>query len=143
MSNAYTNMRMRQQAEVNSFPLGAAFNDKQFREMMEGWGLTENDTDKILSIGAGCFIRKTDSEALHGMFQRHNAEMQEAIAADKTGGGFIRDMFYAEMANYEYGYTLDLQDTLMALGLTAEEINADERLKAGLLKAAREIMWEE
>ena len=41
---------------------------------------------------------------------------------------------------HEYGYTGDLEDTLDALGYTAEEINADERLLRGLNKAADEIM---
>ena len=141
--NAYTDMKVRQQAEFNRFPIGAAFNDNQFREMMADWGLTEKDTDKVLSIGFGAFIRKTDKDTFDAMFMRHEAEMQEAIAADTTGEGFIRDMFYAELADHEYGYTMDFDETLMALGLTAEEINADERLQTGLLKAAREITGED
>ena len=140
MSNAYRELRKQQQAEFDKFPLGAAFNNEQFKEMMEKWGLKEKDTDKILSLGAGAFIRKADKEAYLEMNRRHTAQLKEAIAADETGEGFIYEMFYHELANHEYGYTGDLEDTLDALGYTAEEINADERLLRGLNKAADEIM---
>lgn len=140
MSNAYRELKEKQQEEFNKFPLGAAFSNEQFKEMMEKWGLKEKDTDKIISLGAGAFIRKVDKEAFLDMNRRHTAQLKEAIAADETGEGFIYQMFYYELANHEYGYTGDLEDTLDALGYTAEEINADERLLRGLNKAADEIM---
>lgn len=143
MSNAYAVMQQRHQKEFDQFPLGAAFSKKQFREMMEEWGLTETDTDKILSIGAGCFIRKSDKEAYHEMVVRQNTELDAAIAEDKTGEGFIYQMFLYELANHEYGYTLDMDSTLNALGYTLEAINADERLLNGLSKAARKIRGSE
>lgn len=143
MSNAYAVMQQRHQKEFDQFPLGAAFSKKQFREMMEEWGLTETDTDKILSIGAGCFIRKSDKEAYHEMVVRQNTELDAAIAEDKTGEGFIYQMFLYELANHEYGYTLDMDSTLNALGYTPEAINADERLLNGLSKAARKIRGSE
>lgn len=140
MSNAYRELKEKQQEEFNKFPLGAAFGNEQFKEMMEKWGLKEKDTDKIISLGAGAFIRKADKEAFLDLNRRHTAQLKEAIAADETGEGFIYQMFYYELANHEYGYTGDLEDTLDALGYTAEEINADERLLRGLNKAADEIM---
>lgn len=140
MSNAYRELREAQQAEFNKFPLGAAFSNEQFKEMMAKWGLKEKDTDKILSLGAGAFIRKADKEAYLEMNRKHTRKLNEAIAADKTGEGFIYEMFSYELANHEYGYTGDLEDTLDALGYTSDEINADERLLAGLNKAAKEVM---
>lgn len=140
MSNAYRELKEKQQEEFNKFPLGAAFSNEQFKEMMEKWGLKEKDTDKIISLGAGAFIRKADKEAFLDLNRRHTAQLKEAIAADETGEGFIYQMFYYELANHEYGYTGDLEDTLDVLGYTAEEINADERLLRGLNKAADEIM---
>ena len=45
--NEYRKLRDRQQQEFNALPLGFAFNQKQFAEMMQGWGLDpENDQDK-------------------------------------------------------------------------------------------------
>ena len=135
--NAYQEMKDRQQKEFDAFPMRAAFSQQQFESMMEKWGLTINDTDKICSIGGGCYIRKTDKEALCALINRLNNEKENAIAADLTGDGFIFDMFVYELANHEYCITYDLEDTLDALGLTAEQINADKRLSHGLNKAIK------
>ena len=70
------------------------------------------------------------------MFDRHRRELQEAIAADKTGEGFIFDMFSTELANYEYSYTGDVTDAVNACGLTVEQLNANPALIKGLKKAA-------
>ena len=71
------------------------------------------------------------------MLDRHTEEMKRAIEEDTTGDGFIFDMFYYELANHEYSYTGDITDTLECLGLTEEEVNADERLLHGLNRAIR------
>ena len=103
-------------------------------------GLTENDTNKICSIGFSCFIRKSDKERFREMNARHKKEMQDAIDADKTGDGFILDMFYYELANHEYCITYDYEETFDTLGLTEEQINADKRLLHGLEKARKKYL---
>lgn len=141
--NRYDEMIQRQQEEFNAFPLGAAFNDEQFAEMMEKWGLTANDTDKIVRLGdTGCFLRKSDREEFWAMRRRHDREMREAIAADEDGTGFIYEMFRSELDNHEYRLTLDMTDALEALGMTLDEVKEDAKLTRGLLKARREIIDE-
>ena len=140
MTNQYQILKDRQQKEFNAFPMGAAFSQKQFEEMMAKWGLFPTDTDKILHIGSGCYIRKTDREAFHELVDRLDREKQEAIAADTTGDGIIKDMFLYELANHEYCITYDQDDTLDALGLTVDEINADPRLLRGLEKALTQYL---
>lgn len=135
--NKYRALRDKQQKEVNEFPFMFAFNQEQFNKGMQKLGLEPTDTDKIYSIGGGGYIRKTDSEAMHKMFDRHSEEMKKAIAEDTTGEGFIFDMFNYELANHEYIITGDVEDTLDCLGLTVDEVNADERLLHGLYKAIR------
>ena len=126
--NKYAELRSRQQKEVNALPLGFAFNNRQFEEMMKGWGLDpEKDLDKIVSIGCGGFIR-------------HKRELKEAVAADQTGEGFIFDMFLCELDNHEYSYTGDTSEALEALGLTAQEVVDDPRLNRGICKAHQVIM---
>ena len=137
MTNQYQILKDRQQKEFNAFPMGAAFNKQQFAEMMKKLELLPTDTDKILSIGSGCYIRKTDRDALRELIDRLDAEQQKAIADDETGDGFIFDMFLYELGNHEYCITHDLEDTLNALCLTIEEINADSRLLHGLNKAIK------
>lgn len=138
--NEYAELRQRQQAEFDALPLGFAFSQKQFNEMMVGWGLDpEKDLDKILSIPGGGYVQKKDAGLLHQTAERHDAEMAAAIAGDATGEGFIYQMFLYELDNHEYGYTRDTEDTLDALGYTAEEVLGNPRLKRGIEKAVTEI----
>lgn len=138
--NKYEELKTRQEKEMNAFPLGACFSKQQFEEMMTKWGLTTTDTDKIYSIGAGCYIRKSDYSTFHAMLSRFEKERSEAIKADITGDGFIHDMFLSELANHEYCITYDLEETLDALHLTIEQINADKRFLHGLQKARKEYL---
>ena len=96
--NRYAELRNRKQEEFNALPLGFAFGQKQFDEMMRGWGLDpEKDVDKIYSIGAGGYVQKKDADLLHQTRERHDKEMAAAIAEDKTGEGFIYEMFLYEI----------------------------------------------
>lgn len=128
----YTELKAKHQAEVDAFPFGFAFNTKQFEEMMTKWGLTPNDTDKIYSIGGGGYVRKSDAEAMDKMFERHELERK---MARKYGDEYLFEMFNHELANHEYCITHDLIDTLDALGLTINEINADPKMADALKRA--------
>lgn len=140
--NRYAEMRQRQQQEVNALPLGFAFSNKQFEEMMQGWGLDpDKDTDKIYKLGGtGGFYKKTDAQLIRDTLNKHDAELEEAIAEDTTGEGFIYEMFLHELADHEYGYTGEYDDTLDALGYTLEQVQADERLRNGLERAAKRLI---
>lgn len=146
MENRYKELRERQQKEFDDLPLGFAFGDKQFEEMMKGWGLDakkDEDLAKIYSIGYGGYIQKKDSLLLHETRDRHDKEMKDAIAADETGEGFIFEMFLYELDNHEYGYTGDPEGALDALGYTADEVLKDPKLKRGLEKAVQFIRYRE
>ena len=136
----YKELKDRQQEEINAFPFIWAFNEKQLADGMRKLGLNpDTDKDKLCSIGGGGIIRKTDAEEMRAMFDRHRRELLDAIEADSTGEGFIYDMFYTELANHEYSYTMDLAEGIAACGLTVEQINADPALIRGLKKAADEL----
>lgn len=138
--NVYERIKHRHQREIDAFPMGIAFNKKQFAEMLKTLGLTIYDTDKLLPIENGCYIRKADKEEFNRMLSRHKKEIEFYIAHDKTGTGFIYDMFLYELANHEFCVTCDLSDTIEALGLTIEKINKDKRLRLGLRKAKSEYL---
>ena len=139
-TNRYQALKERQQQDVNAFPFFFAFNEGQFAEGMHSLGLSPGEEGKLYRLGStGGFYRRTDSDRLHEMFDRHAAEMQAAVDSDATGDGFIYEMFLYELANHEFTYTNDLSDTLDALDLTSEEINADKRLQHGLRKAVAEL----
>jgi hypothetical protein len=126
--NEYLKLKRQHQKEVNEFPMFFAFNNKQLEEGLKKFNVTK---DEICSIGAGGFMKKTDSILFKNMYEKHRAEMDEAILGDKTGEGFIRDMIQYEMDNHEYSYTGDIEDTLDALGLTIYEIINNPALKNG------------
>lgn len=135
MANQYRDMRRKQQEEVNNFPMKFAFGDEQFKKMLAEWKLSMNNLEKIVSLGGGGYMLKTDVENYRNMRNRHSEEMKQAIEKDKTGDGFIYDMFICELANHEYGYTGEVEDTLEALGLTIDEINGNPAMKHGFEKA--------
>lgn len=136
--NPYVTLRNKHQKEMNAFPLGFAFSDKQFAEMMAKWNLSPDDTDKIYSIGGGGFVRKCDADAMHEMVERHTKEREEAIRENKDD--YLYHMFDYELANHEYSYTGDLTDTLDALDLTLEDIIADKRMDEALKRACKHQM---
>ena len=140
--NAYLELKNKHQKEVDNFPFGFAFGKDQFAEMMAKWNLTPEDTDKIYSIGGGGYVRKCDSDAMHEMFERHAQEREVAIRENKDD--YLYHMFNYELANYEYSYTGDLTDTLDALDLTLEEIEANPQMDEALKRACKhqmEIDW--
>lgn len=142
-TNRYQEMKDRQMAKFNKFPIKFAFSDEQFERGMRELGLEPSETDKVYSLpGTGGFYRRTDADELNKMWADFEREMEMEIAADTTGDGFIYDMFYYELCNHEYGYTGDDEDAINALDLSYEEIEADERLKKALCKAQRAIMQE-
>lgn len=132
MANTYITMKRRQQKEVDDFPMFAAFSEEALYEGMKEMGLTNTERHKLTSLGCGVFIRAADVPAWEAMALRHKRERNEAILADKKGTGFIKEMFSYELSNHEYSFTLDLTDTLDALNLTVEQINASPALKHGL-----------
>jgi len=140
MSESYKELKARHQKEVDEFPFGFAFSNEQFEEMMNNWGLNpKKDKGEIRSIGCGGFVRKSDSDAMHEMFNRHTKELDDAIANDETGEGFIYEMFLYEMYNHEYGYTHDPNEVLTACGISRKELENDERLMNGFIKAQKEV----
>lgn len=142
MTNAYLALKQKHEEEFSAFPIVFAFNKNQFEEAMEKLGFSVSERDyvgSVVSINGGGFIRKTDSEAFQEMLDRHENEMDSAIEGDPTGDGFIFDMFRYELANHEYGYTQDPEQTLDALGLNWDDINANGKLKYALNKAIKDM----
>ena len=138
--NSYVEMKERHQKEVNEFPMKFAFSDEQFKKAMEELGLTEKDVDKVVGIGAGGFIRKSDVNAYKEMGKRQFKEFWKAIQEDKIGDKFIKEMFLYELDNHEYILTREIDDTLDALGLTHNDIRNNNNLRTGLLLAEKECL---
>ena len=129
--NKYTELKSRHQKEVDAFPFGFAFNKDQFDKMMIDWGFKPTHRSKVMYLEAGCFIRKSDYNSMKELFSGHEEERKAAMQDDE----YLYQMFNYELGNHEYSYTQDLTDTLEAIGLTMNEINADPRMADALKRA--------
>lgn len=139
----YQELKKRQQEEVNSFPFGFAFNNKQFEEMMCAWNLDANnveDLHKIVSIGAGGYLRKQDIKAFEEMAARHEAEIKQLRKDEKE---FIEAIVY-QLHNHEYGYSRssdDIEAAYEALGIGEKELE-DKHIRQMLAKAIKQCVKE-
>ena len=111
-----------------------AFSNEQFEEGKKK--LCVKDDKELVSIGGGGFIKKTDIPLLDKMIDRHNKEYEELMQNDE----FVYSAFYYELGNHEFCITLDPEDTLEALCLTAEEMENDQRLMKIFLEAKRDYL---
>lgn len=136
-ANTYVQLKNKKQEEFNAFPMAFAFSNEQMKEGLDKLGIT---ADEAVGIGAGGFIRKSDLEAFKDMVKRWQDAEAEAIANDKTGEGFIKDMFVYELDNHEYSYTGDATPAIVALGLTYTKIRNNKALSRGFDLAHKEIM---
>lgn len=125
--NAYITMMRRQRTEFSAFPMFYAFTASRFAEQMRERGLEPSDMDKICSLGdGGGFYLASDAEKYREMTERHSLERKVAIASDKTGDGFIYDMFLKALCDTEYGFTWEPEDALEALGYTENDLEATQ-----------------
>ena len=138
--SSYSDLLHRHQKEVNAFPIKWAFSDSQFNQAMRELGLDPRDTDAIIGIGGGGFMRKSDNEAFHAMLDRHQQERAEAIASDKDGTGYLYEMFLYELGNHEYIFTFDPDETFSACGVTAEQVENDPVMKLAFATAKRDYL---
>lgn len=120
----YSELKERQQKEINNFNFGFAFDNKQFKDMMNKWGLDENDTNKIVRVFSGTYILKSDKTKLDNLFRRHDDELKKAMQDDE----FLQSAFEYEMSNHEYIITYNDVDVISSLGLSLKDFENDNRL---------------
>ena len=96
-------VKQRQEA-YNALPVKYAFSNEQFKEIMNEWGLTENDTDKIYNLGAGGFYLRTDAPKIRAWFNDNSDEELDKLMQDEE---FAVGAYYYEMCNHEYGINYD------------------------------------
>lgn len=130
----YTALQGKHSKQVNDFPMGFAFSNKQFEEAKEKLGVKSND--ELLSIAGGGFIRKTDKEAYTELFRTLNRESEEAMKDDE----YLYQGFLYELANHEFCITCDPTDTLDCFDLTTEDLDNDERISAIFKKARTDYL---
>lgn len=93
----YQEYKNARQKEVGDLPLKWAFGNEQFKEMMNEWGLKEDEYDKIGTIGAGGYYLKKDRDIIIAFFTKPSD--LKKLMRDKK---FAIEAFEYEMANHEY-----------------------------------------
>lgn len=142
MSESYREMRDRHQAEFNAFAdkhIFFAYDDKQFDEGLARFGLarTKEDMKKLVRIESGAYMLRERVPELKADYERRHAELVAACDADRTGEGFLYQMFLCELMDHEFCYTMDPEEAVECTPYTLEEIEADPRLSHALEKAMR------
>ena len=119
----YVEMKERHQKMVDSLPLKFAFSNEQFERAMNELGLTKDDTNKVVGIGAGGFCLPETANKLVEYYKQFDEELTKAFENDE----FLIDAFEYELGNHEYIITYDIYDTLRALNISMKEYQENER----------------
>jgi len=94
----YKDYVAKKQKEYDDLPIFYAFSNEQFKNAMEERGLTEQDTDKVISLGiAGGFFLKKDRPIIDAYFQKK--DVLPELMKDRD---FAIEAFRYEMGNHEY-----------------------------------------
>lgn len=134
----YRQMQERHQKEMNDFPIAFAYSDQQFDDGMRRLGLDPSETDKVVSVFYGAFIRREDHDALMEMFERHSKEERNAFIKNEDDWAY--HAFRYELANHEYSYTGDYEPALGACGFTLDELKQYPDLVVTFRRAMRDSM---
>ena len=133
----YQAIRARQRDEINAFPFGAAFTEKQFDKMMSVFGLPndKNGRAKIVTLGGGVYLKRADLPSYREMSDRHEREIKQLMNDPEEFKAALR----YEFQNHESQFNRNDNDILVCFGLSVEKMNKDERLKKLYSEAWREF----
>ena len=141
----YEDMMCAHQREINRFPIGFAFGDAQFEEMMKRWGFcngadgkpTAEDLRNIVSISNGGYIRVQDIEAFHELVGRHQRETEEFQSSREN----LTNQILYELRNHEYSINDQGDfDVCSALGREEKDIEEDDFF-GSCYKEAVSLYW--
>ena len=116
-----------------------AFSKKDFEEGMKKIGLAPKDTNKIIDIGSGGFILKSEEKNFLDIFKVKKEKIKDLLNNEDEA----KNAMLYELINHEYGYTFDEEDAMAALGLTLEEVANSELLSRALKRAKEECLESE
>lgn len=137
----YDEYRNKSQEDYIKFSKGKifyAFDMEQFKEGMESIGLNPEETNKIARLCGGAYILNNEAKNYIKLNNKQRNEFNKRM----KNFDFAKSAFKSELANHEYGYTMDPYDAITALGYTADEINNNPLLCKALQAAKEEYLDE-
>lgn len=134
----YHELTVRQRKEFEAFPIVWAFSDQQLEDgIRDKFGMELNEAkDKILSLGMGGFILKTDADRFGDLIERHHAEREDALNDEN----YLYEGFLYELGNHEFCITFNAAPAIEAVGLTEDKVIGNERFESIFLKARSAYM---
>ena len=130
----YAELKNQTQKRFNNIPgMFFAFSNEQFNEGIKKVGLNEDDTDQLVRLGGGGYIKKDCKQIMLDAMEQNEKELADFLATEE---GLIDALVY-ELNNHEYSYTGEIDDALDALGLEVKDIPKD------ILRSALELAYKE
>lgn len=123
---SYSDFKLAEREAIDALPIGFAFNDDQFHDMLRKFGLTLEEKGKLRRIPGGGFCLATDAKMIVETMLSWSRKLSEII---KTDDEFAVDALRYELDNHEYGYTGEPDDALLELGLPSDVNKLDDRMK--------------
>lgn len=139
----YQELKTKHQEEVNALPLYFAFGEKQWKELLEKLGLTDENCKEHLCSYGQAIVKKEDAPMIHETFVRHRKEVSDAM----KDVNFFKEAAVYEMCNHEYGINWQADyDVINALGFDVrysdgkelDECGMSEEQKSAYLLARKE-----
>lgn len=132
---SYIELKQRHDKEFSEFKhIFFAFNKEQFQEGLIKIGLKENELNKLVSIGLGGYVLKSEIKTFENMLYRQNKERKELKNSHKK---LLEALIY-ELINHEYIITYDVAPALEALNLNIADI-PDNILKKACKEAVKRV----
>lgn len=110
----YQELKKKQETDFNEFSnkhIFYAFNNEQFSEGLKNIGITNGE--KLIHIGGGGYMRKSEESLLDEVFATMKKEMKEF---KKKQESLVSAIVY-ELGNHEYCITCDKTEALDSLGI--------------------------
>lgn len=106
---------------------------------MRKWGIRMSNYSELVKRHAKERTEVKTNE-LFGLVFQQKKEVDAEIEKDKTGKGFIYDMFRYEMASTEYNVLEDTESLINDLGINIEDFKKSKPLQIGFESARRDYM---
>ena len=151
----YQEWKTARQNEFNNLPIFFAFGKQQFKEQMEKRGLTENDTDKVYTIGFGGYYLIEDAPIIRAFMNKPDDLAERMKDYDFAVSAFVYEMGNHEyhingqgdwdvcscFGNCEYDYWKSGRDYLKEEGYSDEVMDAYDEARKRFYKLCNENDW--
>jgi hypothetical protein len=136
---SYTDMEVAHQREVNNFPMCFIIGSKDTEQIKDELKRTlgTDNFEEVMKTPYGGIIKKSDAEFFEFMFTHHQRERAHFVENEKN----LVSAIVSEMYSHEYGYTLEPDDVLNALGRDASAF-LDEKFARCFEKAKKIVLKE-